>query len=402
MTSSNRRINNDDDGEGSSSSSDSNDVLAHNFSELKEEWKRQQRMLKQRLVTEDQFDFDANSEIKYIGGCDISFFKGNNVDAVASLVVVELPTMNVVYESYHMVQLTQPYIAGYLAFREVEHLLKLIDELRHTKPEYIPQILMVDGNGILHPRSFGIACQLGVMTNIPTIGVAKNLLVVDDLDAKQVKQQAIEEQRQHDKGVNDGSNNDNHNHHYTLLKGKSGGGKIWGGVIVKPNQSKPIYVSIGHKICLTTAVSIVKQCQIFSRIPEPIRQADLRSREYVRNTLLVTNIISKTTTEDVLRKVFGEYGKIRGVICYNHLNHDGDVVCRSSVREEIVKENTGCFAFVTFYKNGDAKRVMKSLSSLQNDDKVYVNVDVDGRQGPGQRNWNVEFATQPKGDNHNN
>ena len=123
MTSSNHLNNNncgsDNDGEGSSnsstsksstsnddapsaatsSSSSSYDETPHNAA-LKDEWKRQQNLLKQKLVTEDQFDVD---NIKYIGGCDISFFKGNNVDAVASLIVVDLPSMKVVYESYHMV-----------------------------------------------------------------------------------------------------------------------------------------------------------------------------------------------------------------------------------------------------------------------------------------------------------
>ena len=138
---------------------------------------------------------------------------------------------------------------------------------------------MLDGNGLLHPRSFGIACHLGVLADIPTIGVAKNLLVVDGLDAKSVKEQTIKEQRETDTN----GNNPSRDGQYTKLIGQSG--KVWGAAIVKPNQCKPIYVSVGHKISLDTAVTIVKKCQQ-SRIPEPIRQADLRSREYVNCTLL--------------------------------------------------------------------------------------------------------------------
>ena len=90
----------------------------HNYSALEEQWCKEQNELKSKLVIPEDDDNDVVLDnIKYVGGCDISFFKGNNVDAVASLVVVDFSTMQVVYESYRMVQLTQPYIPGFLAFR---------------------------------------------------------------------------------------------------------------------------------------------------------------------------------------------------------------------------------------------------------------------------------------------
>ncbi|CAG8695159.1 3103_t:CDS:1, partial [Gigaspora rosea] len=81
-----------------------------------------------------------------------------------------------------MVKLKLPYIAGFLAFREVTPLLELLQNLQQNNPEIFPQVVIVDGNGILHPRKFGLASHLGVLANVPTIGVGKNFLQIDDGD----------------------------------------------------------------------------------------------------------------------------------------------------------------------------------------------------------------------------
>ena len=100
------------------STNDSTHATPHNYSALEEQWCKEQNELKSKLVIPEDDDNDVVLDnIKYVGGCDISFFKGNNIDAVASLVVVDFSTLQVVYESYRMVQLTQPYIPGFLAFR---------------------------------------------------------------------------------------------------------------------------------------------------------------------------------------------------------------------------------------------------------------------------------------------
>ena len=100
------------------STNDSTHATPHNYSALEEQWCKEQNELKSKLVISEDDDRDVVLDnIKYVGGCDISFFKGNNIDAVASLVVVDFSTLQVVYESYRMVQLTQPYIPGFLAFR---------------------------------------------------------------------------------------------------------------------------------------------------------------------------------------------------------------------------------------------------------------------------------------------
>jgi len=72
-----------------------------------------------------------------------------------------------------------------LAFREVPHLLHLIDRLRNTKPEFLPQVILVDGNGIFHQNGFGLASHLGVLANIPTIGCGKTVFYVDGISSVQ-------------------------------------------------------------------------------------------------------------------------------------------------------------------------------------------------------------------------
>ncbi|XP_048576306.1 endonuclease V isoform X2 [Nematostella vectensis] len=239
--------------------------------ELIERWKREQLTLKEKLVTIDKVkwklkldddDNDDNDErLTLIGGVDISFPKGDDVHACACLVIISYPGLEVVYEDLAMVHLTSPYVPEFLAFREVEFLVESIKRLQQRKPDMMPQVIMVDGNGILHPRGFGIASHLGVITDIPTIGVAKNLFHVD----------GIEKGEEHTKQIScllqDKGNS-------FPLVGKSG--TTWGMALRSSKKStttpvcKPIYVSVGHKVSLDTAVKLVDACCRY-RIPEPTR-----------------------------------------------------------------------------------------------------------------------------------
>ncbi|MGH9922437.1 MAG: endonuclease V, partial [Nitrososphaerales archaeon] len=131
---------------------------------------------------------------------------------------------------------------GLLFLRESEPILAVLDKLH----DY--DLLMVDGHGLLHPRRFGIACYIGVKIDRPTIGVGKSLLC--------------------------GTVVRKNNSQTVLLDGK----KL--GTVLKTN-SKPIYVSIGHKVSLRTASKIVKEVTKY-RIPEPLRLADINSRKMAR------------------------------------------------------------------------------------------------------------------------
>lgn len=246
-------------------------------------WIQEQERLSQRLVESDMFKWawgpaslkhmiDSNEGVlskplRYIGGVDISFVKESATEACASLVVLEFPSLNVVYESYARIHISLPYISGFLAFREVGPLLELVNKLRLDKPGLVPDIVMVDGNGVLHPRGFGLASHLGVLSNLPTIGIGKTFLHVDGLTERKVKDLA-----RATIPADGGS---------VPLQGDSG--RIWGAAF-RPNAlvQNPVYVSCGHGVSLATALAITKACSKH-RVPEPVRQADCRSREVVRS-----------------------------------------------------------------------------------------------------------------------
>lgn len=98
--------------------------------------------------------------------------------AVASLVVFSFPDAHLVYQDHLTIQsIPQPYIPGFLAFREVPHYQSLLERALAT--QFYPSVVLVDGCGLLHPRQCGSACHLGVHAGIRAVGVAKNVLAVD-------------------------------------------------------------------------------------------------------------------------------------------------------------------------------------------------------------------------------
>ncbi|XP_052050726.1 endonuclease V isoform X6 [Apodemus sylvaticus] len=235
-------------------------------------WKGEQARLKARVVQRDTEAWQRDpsfSGLQKVGGVDVSFVKGDNVRACASLVVLSYPELKVVYEDSRMVGLKAPYVSGFLAFREVPFLVELVQQLQEKEPDIMPQVLLVDGNGVLHQRGFGVACHLGVLTELPCIGVAKKLLHVDGLEKNALHKQKI---------VLLQAGGDT----FPLI-GNSG--TVLGMALKSHDHStKPLYVSVGHRISLEVAVRLTHHCCRF-RIPEPIRQADIRSREYIRRTL---------------------------------------------------------------------------------------------------------------------
>jgi deoxyinosine 3'endonuclease (endonuclease V) len=229
---------------------------------LLEQWKEEQNKLKTKLIETDQIDFD---NITRIGGMDISASKTQPDVAVVALVVCDAGTLEVLYEKYEFVTLTQPYVPGFLAFREVEHLVKLVNDVKSLDKSLLPDIILIDGNGIFHSNRFGLACHLGVLVDIPTIASAKTVFAVDGITKNKVKDIA-------DTLKTAGE--------FKYLKGNSGA--IWGAALRSTDDSTdPIIVSVGHKVSLDTGIDFVKSC-IQYRVPEPIRIADLRSRAIVK------------------------------------------------------------------------------------------------------------------------
>ncbi|NXY07991.1 ENDOV Endonuclease, partial [Pteruthius melanotis] len=221
--------------------------------------RREQARLKAGVVEEDTEEWQKDAHftgLERVGGVDLSYVKGDDSRACASLVVLSFPALEVLYQDCRVVAVSAPYVAGFLAFREVPFLVEAVRRVQQEEPQLQPQVLLVDGNGLLHPRGFGTACHLGVLTDLPCVGVAKNLLHVDGVVRDELHREQVRSLQRSGETF--------------PLTGTSG--KVLGMVLRScNNSSKPLYVSVGHRVSLGTAVRLVGACCRF-RIPEPIRQ----------------------------------------------------------------------------------------------------------------------------------
>lgn len=215
-----------------------------------------QNELKKRLNLTRPIKEDT---IKYVAGIDIGHHKVDETKAKVVITIFDYQTMTEVHRDELEVTLIFPYVSGFLGFREVEHFINLLLKVKQEKPEYYPDIILVDGNGLLHHHSFGSACHLGVACGIPSIGVAKTLYCIDGLKEETYKDK---------KEVGE----------YVDLVGESG--KTWGRALWNSEgASNCIFVSQGNLITLDDAIKIVLKCSV-NRIPEPIRHADLMSKKF--------------------------------------------------------------------------------------------------------------------------
>lgn len=211
---------------------------------------------------------DDFKQLKYVGGIDISFSKYDITNACISLVVIDIDTLKTVLTHSEFVKMKVRYIPGYLAFRETPHINSVLKTIKRTSPSFYPDILLVDGNGRLHKKEFGLACHTGVLSNIPCIGVAKNFYFVDG---------CVKEQNHKDAMCSLTFPGESFN--FTNLAGN----RIGCAIKTTEDSGKPIYVSEGHRVCLETAKEVVLKCCRY-RVPEPIRLADILSRKILRDS----------------------------------------------------------------------------------------------------------------------
>jgi len=181
---------------------------------------------------------------RFIAGVDISTRKGEEM-ATGAVVVLNYPELRVVETKVARDKLGLPYIPGLLSFRESPLTLAACQQLTIT-----PDLILVDGQGIAHPRRLGLASHLGLFLNTPTIGCAKSRLCGSH-EAP---------------GIEPGS--------YTEVVDR---GEVIGVALRTKLGVKPVYISIGHKVDLQTAIYWVMNCCRGYRLPEPTRLAHLAS-----------------------------------------------------------------------------------------------------------------------------
>lgn len=195
----------------------------------------QQRELAARLIAQDEFP-----PLHHVAGVDVGFENENTVSRAAA-VVLSFPELQPVEFAIARRPVTFPYIPGLLAYRETPVLL---DALAQLKIE--PDMIIVDGQGYAHPRRFGIACHLGVLLNCATIGCAKSILT------------GRAETPENQIGA------------WTPLVNR---GEVIGAAVRTKLKVNPVYVSIGNRVTLPTAIDIVLKCTGKYRVPETTRYA---------------------------------------------------------------------------------------------------------------------------------
>ncbi|EDR25041.1 endonuclease V, putative [Entamoeba dispar SAW760] len=223
---------------------------------MEKQWEKYQILHSKDVVLEDSHEWTLDT-LRRVGGLDISFSTNHPDLAIGCLVICEYPS------GKELLTLTS----------QVYH--ELLNNCKEKYPELYPEVVLVDGNGYYHPRRFGSATHVGICCDIPSIGVAKTVLCDDGIGKKEIN--IVTSQ------IKAGES--------TIISTSSG--EVLCGVIRSRGGSiNPIVVSCGHKVSLSTAVNICKECCLH-KIPEPIRLADLISRNLLRNEGLLPHMNSK-------------------------------------------------------------------------------------------------------------
>ncbi len=201
-----------------------------------------QQRLRTQVVTQDQF-----GDIRAVAGVDAGYEPSPEAPeergvARAAVVVLAFPSLEPLDYAIARAPTNFPYVPGFLSFRETPAVLDALGQLRVR-----PDLLICDGQGIAHPRRFGIACHVGLLADLPAIGCAKSLLTG--------RHAALPDER----GAT-----------VPLLSGRE---QI--GVVMRSRVgTKPLYISPGHRVSMESAVEFVRACLTKYRLPETTRAAD--------------------------------------------------------------------------------------------------------------------------------
>jgi deoxyribonuclease V len=194
------------------------------------------------------------NEVKTVCGIDISY---DGRTAYGAAVVIDHKTKDVVEKTTVKTKVIFPYIPTYLAFRELPIVIRLMDKLKKR-----PTLLMIDGNGILHPRNFGVASHIGVNLDMPVMGAAKKKLC-GEFDGSGLKKEGDSAP--------------------VMLEKRSVGHTM----ISSPRSSKPIFISPGNRISGRTALRVAKNFT-GNRMLMPIKEAHMLANETRKKNMINT------------------------------------------------------------------------------------------------------------------
>lgn len=199
-----------------------------------------QQNLRNEVFLRDSFD-----RLELIAGIDVSYDIKSNLSR-AIIVLMRPNELKPIHSLMATLPTIFPYVPGLLSFREIPVILEGLKALPKT-----PDLLMVDGQGVAHPRRLGIAAHLGVLMDIPVIGVAKSRLVgsYEELGSKKGDRSEL-------------SHKD----------------EMIGTVLRSKERTLPLFISPGHRVSHHSAVQIVERCLTRYRLPEPTRIADKISK----------------------------------------------------------------------------------------------------------------------------
>lgn len=195
---------------------------------------------------------DDLGPVRTIAGVDVSIGRFSD-QGYAAIVVLSVPDLAIVEVADVGMRIPMPYIPGLLSFREIPLVLAAWERLARK-----PDLLMVDGHGIAHPRRLGVAAHLGLVLDVPAIGCAKSILVG--------RHEPLPPERGAIAPM----------HHQ---------GEVVGYAVRTKPKVNPVYVSCGHRVGMETAVGWVLECARGYRLPEPTRQAHLASNVARRREL---------------------------------------------------------------------------------------------------------------------
>ena len=211
------------------------------------------RVLQAQLAAQVSLHDDYTRPLRTIAGFDVGF-EDHGATTRAAVVLVDAQTLQPLESHLARLPTRMPYVPGLLSFRELPALLDALALLKTA-----PDLALIDGQGIAHPRRLGIAAHFGVASGLPALGVAKSLLTGHcDPPGPQPGQAAPITDR----------------------------GQMLGWALRSKVRCRPLYISPGHRVCADTALALVQRCLVGYRLPEPTRLADRLAsrRDFPRST----------------------------------------------------------------------------------------------------------------------